>query len=446
MSLKGAAPAPGNLRQWGVDNGVKYFLVSYTDMVGVVRSKLVPTPAMDDMERTGASFAAFATYLDCKPSDPDTFAMPDAACAVQLPWKREVAWVPADPVCRGAPIAHAPRNVLKAQLARAAEMGLYPKTGVEAEFFILDPAAKGPADLADDAAKPCYDQQALMRRYDLISEVCDYMGELGWGPYQNDHEDANGQFEMNWEYDHALITADRHTFFKFMLRTCAEARGLRVTFMPKPFPNRTGSGAHTHVSVWDAPPGQGKGRNLFLDPAGALGLSPLAYHFLAGCLRSAEGLCAITNPAVNSYKRINAPVTRSGATWSPNTVSYTGNNRTHMIRIPDAGRFEFRLPDGAANPYLLQAGLIAAGLDGVGAKLDPGPRFDTNFYEEKPPPGVRALPGNLLDAVRALQADGALRSGMGGEFVDAYCKLKLAAWAEYAGHLTQWELDTTLDV
>ena len=324
------------------------------------------------------------------------------------------------------------------------------------------------------------------------------MAELGWDPYQNDHEDANGQYEaramgmaacvrahtsvtliastvrvraqMNWGYDDALITADRHAFFKarerarsssvatrltcahpciqsqFMLRSCAEARGMRVTFMPKPFPNRTGSGAHVHVSAWGLPGAADAGRNLFADDAGELGLSPLAYSFMAGVLGSAEALCALTNPTVNSYKRINGAVTRSGATWSPNTVSYAGNNRTHMLRIPDGGRFEFRLPDGAANPYLVQAGLVGAGLIGVDAKAHPGPRFDTNFYEERPPPGVRTLPGNLLDAVRCLQADGALRGRLGDAFVDSYAKLKLASWREYAAHLTQWELDNTLDV
>jgi glutamine synthetase len=234
---------------------------------------------------------------------------------------------------------------------------------------------------------------------------------------------------------------------QFMLRSCAEARGLRVTFMPKPFMTRTGSGAHVHVSAWSLPDASGApSRNLFEDPSGELGLSPLAYSFMAGVLASAQGLCALTNPTVNSYKRINGSVTRSGATWSPNTVSYSGNNRTHMLRIPDSGRFEFRLPDGAANPYLMQAGLLAAGLAGVASGAHPGPRFDTNFYEERPPPHVRTLPGNLLDALRALAADAPLRERLGDDAVDAYVKLKTASWREYCAHLTQWELDNTLDV
>ena len=235
---------------------------------------------------------------------------------------------------------------------------------------------------------------------------------------------------------------------QFMLRSCAEARGMRVTFMPKPFAHRTGSGAHVHVSAWTLPSAGGgeAQRNLFADASGELGLSPLAYSFMAGVLSSAEALCALTNPTVNSYKRINGAVTRSGATWSPNTVTYAGNNRTHRVRIPDGGRFEFRLPDGAANPYLMHAGLLAAGLNGVAAGAHPGPRFDANFYEEKPPPGVRTLPGNLLDALRALQADAPLRARLGDDCVDAYVKLKMASWREYCAHLSRWELDTTLDV
>jgi glutamine synthetase len=265
---------------------------------------------------------------------------------------------------------------------------------------------------------------------------------LGWEPYQNDHEDANGQFEMNWTYADALVTADRHVFFKYMVKAIAEKHGLRATFMPKPFIDLTGSGCHAHVSVWDR---AGK-RNLFHDPKGELGLSRMAYHFLGGVLHSAEGLCALFNPTVNSYKRINAPRTNSGATWSPNAITYGGNNRTHMVRIPDAGRFEFRLMDGAANPYLLQAGLLAAGLDGVETARDPGPRRDIDMYTQGHTlDGIRRLPANLLDALRAFAADDALRDRLGAAFRDSYLKLKHDEWSRFTRHLTEWERDTTLD-
>jgi glutamine synthetase len=244
---------------------------------------------------------------------------------------------------------------------------------VECEFFLLTADGEAISDPADRQAKPCYDQQALMRRYDVITEICDAMLQLGWSPYQNDHEDANGQFEMNWHYDDSLLTADRHAFFKYMAKSIAEKHGLRATFMPKPFTSLTGNGCHAHVSLWR------NGANVFEDEAGELGLSSLAYAFMGGVLHSADAMAALCNPTVNSYKRINAPRTTSGATWSPNSVTYTGNNRTHMIRIPEAGRFEFRLADGAANPYLLQAALLAAGLDGIENSRDPGQRLDINI-------------------------------------------------------------------
>jgi glutamine synthetase len=273
----------------------------------------------------------------------------------------------------------------------------------------------------------------------VITEICDAMLSLGWKPYQNDHEDANGQFEMNWDYDDALITADRHAFFKYMTRSIAEKHGFRATFMPKPFMDLTGSGCHAHVSLWR------DGQNVFSDRSDEIGLSKLGYHFIGGLIHSADALAALTNPCVNSYKRINAPRTTSGATWAPNTVTYTGNNRTHMIRIPDGGRFEFRLADGAANPYLLQAGILAAGLDGIRQGRDPGPRLDINMYTDgHTVEGVKRLPLNLLDALRALEASPVLNEALGA-FVPSYLKLKRSEWDDYCRHLTQWERDTTLD-
>ncbi len=420
--------------------GIKYFLISFSDLFGVVRSKLVPASAINDMAKTGAGFAGFAAWLDMTPADPDMFAVPDPASLIQLPWKPEVGWLAADPVMEGKLLAQAPRNVLKAAVAKAASQGLQMKTGVECEYFLISPDGGDISDPADRQAKPCYDQSALMRRYEVVTEICDAMLALGWKPYQNDHEDANGQFEMNWEYDDALITADRHTFFKYMVKAIAEKHGLRATFMPKPFLHLTGNGCHAHVSLWK------DGRNLFLDEGGELGLSQTARHFIGGIMHNAAALCALSNPTVNSYKRINAPVTLSGATWSPNTITWAGNNRTHMIRIPDPGRFELRLADGAANPYLLQAAILIAGLDGLQNARDPGPRLDINMYTEgHKATGAKRLPLNLLDALRALEASTVMAEGLGKEFVAAYLKLRGEDWNAYSRHLTQWERDATLD-
>jgi len=423
-------------------NGIKYFMVSFTDLRGVQRAKLVPASAIDRIATEGAGFAGFAAWLDMTPADADVLAMADPSSLIQLPWQPEVAWVASNLMLNGKPVEQSPRWVLQRQVERAKERGFTVRTGVECEFFVLDADGEAAADRRDHQSKPCYDQQALMRRYDLISKICDNMLGLGWGPYQNDHEDANGQFEMNWAYSDALVTADRHAFFKYMVKTLAESHGLRATFMPKPFPTLSGNGCHVHVSVWDSE----TERNLFKDGNGELGLSGSAYHFIGGILHHAEALCAMTNPTVNSYKRINGVATSSGATWSPNTVSYTGNNRTHMIRIPDVDRFELRLPDGAANPYLLQAAVIAAGLDGVATQMDPGRRRDNNMYADPlPRDEVRRLPSNLLDAVRALRADKELVMALGSSFVDAFIKLKDDEWSEHHCHISPWERQMTLD-
>jgi glutamine synthetase len=247
---------------------------------------------------------------------------------------------------------------------------------------------------------------------------------------------------MNWDYNDALVTADQHAFFKYMVKALAEKHGLRATFMPKPFANLTGNGCHAHVSLWD----KAGRKNLFEDPKGELGVSKLGYQFMGGMMAHAQGMTAITNPTVNSYKRLNASMTSSGATWSPNMVTYGGNNRTTMMRIPDAGRFEMRLADGAANPYLFPAVLLAAGMDGIENKLDPGKRVDLDMFSEgHKVRGARKLPLNLLDALRDLGRDKGLCAALGQQTVDAFIKLKMIEWNAYTAHLSQWERDNTLD-
>ena len=431
-----------DLAKQAADNGIRYFLISFVDLFGVLRAKLVPAAAIGQMQRDGAAFAGFATHLDLTPADPDMFAIPDPASLIQLPWKPEIGWLAADLHIDGKPLEHAPRQVLKRQLAAAEAKGYRLKTGVEAEFFVLRADGRAAADEGDRQAKPCYDQTALLKQYELIRAISDAMLELGWAPYQSDHEDANGQFEMNWTYDDALVTADRHVFFKFMVKELAGQHGLRATFMPKPFMHLTGNGCHAHVSLWD----RSGESNLFHDSAGELGLSALAYHFLGGILAHAQPLTALFTPTVNSFKRINAAPTVSGATWSPNAVSYGANNRTHMVRIPEPGRFELRLMDGAANPYLLQAGILAGGLDGIAQECNPGERLDINMYEPgAAPAGITRLPLNLLDALRGFASSTVLRNALGAGFVDSYVKLRIAQWNDYMRHLTDWEREHTLD-
>lgn len=432
----------GDLAKYAKENQIKFFLFNFTDLFGVQRAKLVPAEAAGKMQKAGAGFAGFATWLDHTPAHPDILVMPDADAVVPLPWRPDVAWVPGEPWMNGEPVAQAPRVVLRRMMENTAKRNLKLMAGVEPEFHLTTADGMAISDHRDTQEKPCYDQSAIMRRLDVITEICSTMIQLGWGPYQNDHEDANGQFEINWNFNNALTTADQLAFFKFMAKSIAEKHGLRATFMPKPFVNLTGNGCHVHLSMWD---GAGK-KNLFHDAKDEMGLSQMAYHFLGGLIHHADSLVAITNPTVNSYKRINAPRTTSGATWSPNTVTFGGNNRTHMVRIPDAGRTEFRLPDGAANPYLMMAGILASGLHGIDQKMDPGKRLDIDMYAEgHKVKNAKRLPLNLLDALRNLEKDSYLRGAIGNEAFDAYLKLKHNEWNQYCRHLTQWERDTTLD-
>ena len=437
-----------NLFKIAKQKKIKYFLISFVDLFGVLRSKLVPSHAIKGMQTVGAGFAGFAAWLDMSPADSDMFGIPDPESLIQLPWNKEVGWLASDLWMNGKPVEASPRVMLKNQIKKLKKQNLTMKSGVECEYFLISPDGNSIADVRDTQSKPCYDQSALMRRYDLIKEICDCMIEMGWNPYQNDHEDANGQFEMNWDYDDCLKTADRHTFFKYMVKTIAEKHGLRATFMPKPFENLTGNGCHAHVSVWD-----GK-KNKFLDKSDKFGLSKMAYNFLGGVIKNASSLSAFFNPTINSYRRINAPPTKSGASWSPSSISYTGNNRTHMIRIPDPGSFELRLMDGSSNPYLLQASVLAAGLYGLKNKIDPGEPLTCNMYTDyKKYPNLPKLPNELQDSLELLKNNKEMNEAFGKEIINSYIKLRKSEINEFDNKenfdkskpVTRWERQNTLD-
>ena len=437
-----------NLFKIAKQKKIKYFLISFVDLFGVLRSKLVPAHAIKDMQVNGAGFAGFAAWLDMTPADSDMFAIPDPDSLIQLPWNKEVGWLASDLWMNGKPVDASPRVMLKKQIKKLSELGYSMKSGVECEYFLISPDGNAIADNRDTQSKPCYDQSSLMRRYELIKEICDCMIEMGWGPYQNDHEDANGQFEMNWDYSDCLKTADRHTFFKYMVKTIAEKHGLRATFMPKPFENLTGNGCHAHISVWD-----GK-KNKFLDKSNELGLTKMAYNFLGGVIKHASSLSAFFNPTINSYRRINAPPTKSGASWSPSSISYTGNNRTHMIRIPDPGRFELRLMDGSANPYLLQASVLAAGINGIKNKIDPGKPLHCNMYEDFAKyPDLPKLPDELDQSLKKLKQNKEMNEAFGTDVIDSYIKLRSTEIKEFnnvekfdkSKPITKWERQNTLD-
>ena len=437
-----------NLFKISKQKKIKYFLISFVDLFGVLRSKLVPAHAIKDMQVNGAGFAGFAAWLDMTPADSDMFAIPDPDSLIQLPWNKEVGWLASDLWMNGKPVDASPRVMLKKQIKKLSELGYSMKSGVECEYFLISSDGNAIADNRDTQSKPCYDQSSLMRRYELIKEICDCMIEMGWGPYQNDHEDANGQFEMNWDYSDCLKTADRHTFFKFMVKTIAEKHDLRATFMPKPFENLTGNGCHAHISLW-----KGK-KNIFLDKHDKLGLSKTAYNFLGGIMKHASSLSTFFNPTINSYRRINAAPTKSGATWSPSSISYTGNNRTHMIRVPDPGRFELRLMDGSANPYLLQASVLAAGIEGLSKRINPGKPLFCNMYEDyKKYPNLSKLPNELKDSLDKIENNKEMNKAFGKEVIKSYVKLRTSELKDFNDNekfdkskpITKWERQNTLD-
>jgi len=441
-------------------NGIEFFLVSFVDIFGVLRSKMVPAAAISTIQKDGAGFAPFASWLDYGPDAADMIAKPDPTTCMQVPFRPDLAFVIGDCYIEDKKVEDSPRWVLKDQVEKAAKLGYEFKTGVEAEFFLLSKAPNSSlaiSDPADTQEKPCYDAQAMMRRMDILQEIVKTLNACDFGVYQTDHEDANGQFEINWHYRSCLHTGDQHVFFKWVVKTLAEKHGYRATFMPRPFQNLTGNGCHCHCSLWSG------GKNVFVGDGAdklsgakpemtSLGLSSLGWNFLGGVLAKAESFVAITNPTVNSYKRLNGLITSSGATWAPNRISFSGNNRTHMVRVPEGDRFELRLADGAANPYLLQAVILACGLQGMAQKTDPSAYFfkpTVNMYII--PQGdasishIKTLPGNLLDAMRLFEKDPEMRTMLGNKFVDAYIKLKGAEWKDFMGHVSMWELNNTID-
>ena len=417
---------------------LNFFLVSYTDILGGNRAKLVPAARIASIESDGAFFAPFASNFGLGPDAHDIAAVPDPDSLIVLPWQPNVGWLASDVYLDGEPFAAAPRTIFKNVLKQCENLGYSYKTGVEAEFFLLKQNAQGYqiADAMDTAVRPCYDQMNLMRQFNFISTIVGYLEQLGWEPYQCDHEDANGQFEINWTYNEALVTSDRHVFFKYMVKTLAERNGLVATFMPKPFSHLTGNGAHIHMSLWS------DGANAFANPADEMGLSNLAYEFLGGVLAHGRGLSALCNPTINSYRRLGAATTTSGSTWSPRYISYGGNNRTHMIRIPEGGRFECRSLDGSANLYLALAGILAAGLEGIEKHIKPGKRLDENMFVRGAEfPDLQTLPTSLLEALQCLEQDSLVMATLGEQAAKIFLEFKYQEWNTYNAQVTPWELE-----
>ncbi len=436
-------------------DGIEFVFAQFVDMNGKPSAKLVPITNWDNMVSEGAGFAGFAAGpIGQTPASPDMMAVPDLASYTAVPFKPGLARFACDITVEGEEWPYCPRTILRSQLQRAKSMGYTFKVGMELEFFLLRESADGGIELADpldNLAQPCYDMKGLTRQYDFLSTLSTYVNRLGWGSYANDHEDANGQFESNFEFADALTTADRAIFFRYMVHAMAQERGMLATFMPKPFSHLTGNGGHFHMSLWDSD----GSTDLFADAedANGLGLSQLGYHFTGGLKNHAAAYIAVTAPTVNSYKRLTttAGTPTSGATWSPIFITHGANNRTQMLRLP-GGHVEDRTVDGSCNPYLAMAVILAAGLDGIENEIDPGPHNDENLYElsagELRERGIELLPANLLDATRNLAEDDVIRKALGNtgteDYVDYYVKTKQEEWSAYHEQVTPWEVQRYL--
>lgn len=431
------------------DNQVKFVLAQFVDIHGTAKTKAVPADHFDDILTAGAGFAGFAIWgLGIEPHGPDFMAVGDISTLSLVPWQPGYARIACDGHVHGKPWEYDSRVTLKKQIQRLADKGMVFHTGLEPEFSLLKRGADGkivPCDATDTLAKPCYDYKGLSRVRGFLERLVDSMKSVGIDVYQVDHEDANGQFEINYTYADSLTSCDQYVFFKMAAAEIANDMGLICSFMPKPFANRPGNGMHMHMSIG---PLEGKG-NLFedkSDPRG-LNLSKLAYQFLAGILKHAPALAALCAPTVNSYKRLVVGRSLTGATWAPAYISYGDNNRSSMVRIP-GGRLELRLPDGGCNPYLATAAVIAAGLDGIENELDPGEPQNLNLYElssaELKALDIGILPQNLHEALTALEQDTVIRSAL-GPVADEFLRLKHMEWVEYMRHVSDWEVDSYLE-
>jgi glutamine synthetase len=435
--------------------GVDYLLVQFVDLHGSAKVKMVSRDMLDAVADSGVGFAGGAVWgMGQNAADHDMMARIDLASYTPVPWAPGLARFAADLYVDDQPFAYCPRVHLKRALAELRAAGYVFNVGVEPEHFLVTRTADGaivPWDPAgvDTLVKPCYDFKGISAAYEYLRDMNEALHKLGWGVYQADHEDANGQYEINFRYADALTTADRFIFFKMLAHETARKYGATVTFMPKPFADRTGSGAHLHYHLADAE----TGRNLFATDhdARGLGLSELAYHFLGGVLVHARALCAVTSPTVNCYKRLQIGAgltgTRSGFTWTPAFITYGDNNRTQMIRTPGPGHVEDRTVSSAFNPYLAFAAYIAAGLDGVRRGLDPGEPNRENTYalglEEMARRDVRLLPQSLPEALDELERDDVVRAALGPITVE-FLRLKRAEWQEYHRQVTAWEVERYL--
>jgi glutamine synthetase len=444
-------PSAENLKIELASKGVEFCMASYVDIHGRSKCKVVPIDHLPNMMAGSELFTGAALEgVPQEVNDDEVAAFPDRNAVTILPWKTNFAWFPSDLYLRDQPFEACSRQILKRTLARLDTHGLIFNLGIETEFFILSSDERGrpvPIGPNPPLAKPAYDVRTILDCMPVVESIVKSMNSLGWGVYSFDQEDAPGQFETDFAYADGLKTADRFTFFRLMINAIAEEHGYFASFMPKPFKERTGSGAHYNMSLAD----RETGKNLFDDPADprGCGMSKLGYQFIAGILRHARAISAVIAPTVNSYKRLVARGSMSGFTWAPIFVCYGNNNRTNMLRIPMNGpRIECRAADISCNLYLGAAMILAAGLEGIEKDLDPGEPHRENMYLSSPESlargNIQLLPRTLGEAVDAFEADPLSQSVMGSLMYKAFIDYKRNEWMDYQSHVSDWEMDRYL--
>ena len=431
------------------EKGIKYCVGAYVDIHGIPKGKFVPIEHLDQMLKGSELYTGYALDgLGQKPNEDEIASVPDLNSLIQLPWQPEVAWMAADNTLHGEPYEINTRVALKKVLAEAEAMGFGFNLGIECELFVLKEEENGSLsvpDKDDKLTKPCYDVRSFMNRFTWLDKMATTINDLGWDLYSLDHEDANGQYEFDFQYSDGLTMCDRFIFFRYMAKHYAAEEGLLATFMPKPFANKTGNGAHFNMSLFDKETGE----NVFKcdpkdDPKG-LGLTEIGYQFIAGVLKHGPALCAVFSPTVNSYKRLIRQGDMATFSWAPVFNSFGSNNRTNSVRVPmGGGRFESRNADGSVNPYLASALVLAAGLEGIREKLDPGNPQEDNLYDltesEREARGIEFLPQNLMEAVEAFKADPFVEKTLGKGLSDEFIKYKTAEWQEYHQTISAWEI------
>ncbi len=448
------------------EKGVEYCMPLYVDVHGIPKTKTVPVSHFDRMLRGSELFTGAALDgLGQGPHDDELAVVPDPDAVMQLPWRPQVAVIPGQLTYHEQPYPMCSRTVLARQVERAARLGLKFNLGIECETYIvrLDPTAHNgfaPNDPRDTIAKAAYDATLTLLNLDFLNEIVSSMNKLGWKVHSFDHEDANGQFEFDFAYADVLTMADRFVVWRIMMKELSRKYGWESTMMPKPYADRTGSGAHFNMSLADIKTGE----NISGDAADkrGCGLSKRGYQFLGGLKKHAAAIVAVSCPTVNSYKRLIKTGSMTGYTWAPIFISYGGNNRTHMFRVPmlrpqiegdeqgdghinlSSTRWECRAVDPSMNPYLAAAMFLGAGLDGIEQDLDPGDPEFVNMYElsdqELEMRGIRQLPRTLLEAITAFEQDDLGRRIMGDELYQSYIDLKKSEWWSYHNSISQWEI------